>query len=140
MKRNSSETKVSAEAFASKPIQDFFRKRHVEIWHASRLIGGYGAAGIVEKCAMRLESYPCFDDEVWELLERILATITFKETSHPNTPFMGAFAVLDPSDPVIEEIRALADDLRGAMDLALQRQRWASERRPAAGDASRSGG
>eukprot|EP00903_Cladosiphon_okamuranus_P019000 g17477.t1 len=119
---------LSFATFAAKPILAFFEEKHFEIWHAARLLGGYDASRIVDKCAARLEAIGCVDNQVLIMLDQILSTLSLEEVDDPDKPFMGFFAVIDPSDPAVEEICLLTDGLRDAMTACNRRMHWAHEK------------
>lgn len=99
------------------PILLLFRRRHDDLWHSTRLLGGYEASRIVDECAARIKNLQGIDDRIWIMLNQVLSILSLEETDDPEKPFMGFFAVIDPNDPVVEEICQLTDELRTAMDL-----------------------
>lgn len=114
--------------FAAKPILSLFEDKHSELWHAARLLGGYDASRIVDKCAARLETLSYVDDQVMIMLDQILSTLSLEEVDDPEKPFMGFFAVIDPCDPVVEEICLMTDMLRDAISAYSRRKHWAASR------------
>ncbi|WP_370286235.1 hypothetical protein [Pseudooceanicola nanhaiensis] len=122
---------ASAEIFAAKPVIELFRKKHAELWHAARLLGGYDASRIVDKCAARLEAHQVIDNQTGIMLRQVLGILALEEADDPDKPFMGFFAVIDPNDPVVPEICLLTDQLQAALSLADRRRRWAGRQEPA---------
>ncbi|WP_370271580.1 hypothetical protein [Pseudooceanicola nitratireducens] len=117
---------TSAEAFAAKPVLDLFRNKTSDLWHAARLLGGYDAGRIVDKCAARLDAQQRIDGQTEILLRQILGILSLEEVEDPEKSFMGFFAVIDPSDPVVAEICLLTDQLHDALALSGRRQHWAA--------------
>lgn len=112
-----SDINPAKQAITDAPILSLFRNRHAELWHASRMLGGYEACRLVDKCAARLEKIQFVDDWAWIMLNQIHAILGLEETHDPGKPYMGFFAAIDPNDPIVEEICILTDQLRSAMDL-----------------------
>lgn len=119
---------LSPATFAAKPILAFFAEKHLELWHAARLLGGYDASRIVDKCVARLEALNCLDNQVMIMLDQILSTLSLEEVDDPDKQFMGFFAAIDPSDPAVEEICLLTDGLRDAMTACNRRKHWAHKK------------
>lgn len=112
-----SDINSAKQAITDAPVVSLFRKRHVDLWHALRMLGGYEASRLVDKCAARLEDLQFIDDRTWIMLNQILAILSLEEADDPRKPFMGFFAAIDPNDPIVEEICILTDQVRSAMDL-----------------------
>ena len=111
--------------FAVKPVMILFSTSHLAIWHAARLLGGYESARLVDRCFGALERDKALTNRVQIMLGQILDTLSLEENLRIDQPYMGYFAAIDPSDPVVEEICLLTDALREAIDEALQRKAWA---------------
>lgn len=124
---NAKEEQVSPANFAAKPVIALFAKQHLAIWHAARLLGGYEASRLVDRCIGALERDSAITDRVLIMLDQILAVLSLEKVHDPDQPYMGYFAVIDPVDPVVEEICLLTDDLRAAIEEARQRNAWASK-------------
>ena len=114
--------------FAAKPILALFARKYSEIWHAARLLGGYEASRLVDRCASTLEREAAITYRVRIMLDQVLAILSLDKVDDPDQPYMGYFAVIDPSDPVVEEICILTDELRSAISEASTRKRWAESR------------
>jgi hypothetical protein len=97
------------------PVLSFFNMNRDGIWHAVRLLGGYESARIVDRCAELLARECRVIPRTRIMLDQILSVLSLEETDDPDFPFMGCFAVIDPSDPVVEEICLLTDGLRDAL-------------------------
>jgi hypothetical protein len=120
----------AANEFAAKPIQDLFKHRYADLWNAARLLGGYEASRIVDKCATRLEAEGLSGNQVWIMLDQIRSLLELEETHDPEKPYLGFFALIDPADPVVEEICVLTDALADAIAEAKKRKSWAERRGP----------
>lgn len=124
----SSTAQVPSAQFVAKPVMAIFSRSHAAIWHATRLLGGYESARLVDRCIATLERDQTLTNCVQIMLDQILDILSLEEVDDPEKPFMGFFAAIDPSDPVVEEICLLTDALREAIEEARQRKAWASKR------------
>lgn len=122
-----SEVQYSPAQYAIKPVMTLFSTRQTAIWHATRLLGGYESARLVDRCTAALERDKALTNCVKIMLGQILEILTLEEVDDPEKPFMGFFAAIDPSDPVVEEICLLTDALREAIEDAHQLEVWASK-------------
>ena len=128
---NARRNQISADEFAAKPILDLFQKKYGELWHAARLLGGYDASRMVDKCAARLEQQGMVDNQSAILLKQVLDILALEEADDPDKPYMGFFAAIDPRDPVVAEICLLTDQLREALELVEQRREWLTTKQSA---------
>ncbi|WP_417743702.1 hypothetical protein [Salipiger sp.] len=119
----------SPSTFAAKPVLSLFAASHLAIWHAVRLLGGYEAARLVDRCVGALERDNALSHRVQIMLAQILDILSLEDVHDPNQPYMGYFAAIDPSDPVVEEICLLTDALRDALDEAHRRYNWACQQK-----------
>ncbi|SDY25978.1 hypothetical protein [Citreimonas salinaria] len=94
------------------PILAYVSAHHEALWHAARLLGGYESARLVDRCAELLAQDRRVTSRTRMMLDQILAMLSLEEVDNPNLPYMGHFAVIDPLDPVVEEICLLTDGLR----------------------------
>lgn len=124
-----SEINPAKQAITDAPILSLFRNRHADLWHANRILGGYEACRLVDKCAARLEDLQSVDDRAWIMLNQIHAILGLEETHDPGKSYMGFFAAINPNDPIVEEICILTDELRTAMDLVRELRQKACEGR-----------
>lgn len=93
-----------------------FISAHQEgLWHAARLLGGYESARLVDRCVELLAQDQRVRPRTAVMLSQILSLLSLDNVDDPDLPYVGFFAVIDPSDPVIEEICLLTDGLRHAM-------------------------
>lgn len=118
------------DVFVAEPILILFDESRSALWHAMRLLGGYDACRLVDRCALLLEEDRLVSGKAWTLLERILSILSLEMTDDPERPYMGFFAVIDPSDPVVDEICLLTDRLGDAMAQAVERRALASRSQP----------
>ena len=121
----------SAPDFAAKPIVEFIAANQTALWHAARFLGGYDASRLVDRCAELLEHERSVSNHVRLMLDRLVALLTLEHGHDPNRPNMGYFAVISPTDPVIEEIGFLCDGLRHALKEFEARRDWTEARRKA---------
>lgn len=82
--------------FAAKPILALFARKYAGIWHAARLLGGYDASRLVDRCAAALEREAVIFHRVPIMLGQILDILSLEETDDPDQPYMGYFAVIRP--------------------------------------------
>lgn len=115
---------ASPSEFAVKPILFLFTQKHSELWHSTRLLGGYEAARLVDQCIVLLEQEHALDDRICLMLRQIEAILSVEESAARHQHYLGYFAVIDPCDPVLEEIRLLREDLSLAITEAENRQSW----------------
>lgn len=98
------------------PVLCFMSAHHEGLWQAARLLGGYESARLVDRCVALLEQERCVTRRSRIMLTQILSILSLDQAHDPDLPYMGYFAVIDPSDPVVEEICLLTDHLRDALD------------------------
>ncbi len=97
------------------PVLLFVSRHYEALWHAARLLGGYESARLVDRCVELLAEGQCVTPRTAVMLEQILAVLSLDNVDDPNLPYMGFFAVIDPLDPVVEDICLLTDGLRQAL-------------------------
>lgn len=107
-----------AQDISSDPVLSFVATHQDELWHAARLLGGYESARLVDRCVAILEQDRCVSRRSRIMLGQILSVLCLEKVDNPELPYLGFFAVIDPSDPVVEEICLLTDGLRNALDHA----------------------
>jgi len=103
------------EEISANPVLSFVMAHQGALWHAARLLGGYESARLVDRCVELLLQELCVTPRTAVMLRQILAVLSLDDTDDPNLPFMGYFALIEPNDPVVEEICLLTDGLRGAL-------------------------
>ena len=111
---NSTFTPDPKEDIPADPIFVFVSVHHEGLWHAARLLGGYESARLVDRCVELLEQDRVVTPRTRIMLDQILAVLALDLVDDPNRPYMGYFALIDPLDPVVEEICVLTDGLRHA--------------------------
>lgn len=124
-----SDMNPAKQAITDAPILSLFRIRHADLWYAIRMLGGYEASHVVDRCARRLEDRQFIDDQAWIMLNQIHAFLALEDTNDPRKPFLGFFAAIDANDPVVEEICVLRNELGSAMDLVRELRQKYSEGR-----------
>lgn len=97
------------------PVLSFVSTHHQGLWHAARLLGGYDSARLVDRCVELLAQDRCLTPRTRIMLGQILAVLSLEQVDDPALPYMGYFAVIDPKDPVVDEICLLADGMRDAL-------------------------
>jgi len=97
------------------PVLSFISRHHEGLWHAARLLGGYESARLVDRCVEFLVQNRRVTPRSAIMLDQILAVLSLEHVHDENLPYMGFFALIDPCDPVVEEICLLADGLRHAL-------------------------
>jgi hypothetical protein len=98
------------------PILTYFSAHYEGLWHAARLLGGYESARLVDRCQDLLLLDGRLTSRTRLMLGQILAVLALETVDDPASPHMGYFAVIDPLDPVVEEICVLTDGLRDALE------------------------
>lgn len=97
------------------PVLSFVSAHYDGLWHATRLLGGYESARLVDRCVTRLAQDRCVTQRTRVMLGQILAVLSLDKADDPDLPYMGYFAAIDSLDPVVEEICLLTDGLRHAL-------------------------
>ena len=98
------------------PILVFVSKRHEALWSAARLLGGSHSARLVDRCVQALRDDRCVTRRTRIMLGQILAVLSLDHADDPDLPYMEYFLAIDPSDPLVDEIYLLTDELRGALE------------------------
>lgn len=98
------------------PVLSFISARQEALWHAARLLGGYESARLVDRCIELLTLDRRVTTRTRFMLDQILALLSLEKVDDPDLPYMWHFAVIDPVDPVVEEICLLTDELRHALE------------------------
>lgn len=106
----------AAREISADPVLAFFSSHYEGIWHAARLLGGYESARLVDRCAELLTQDRRVTKKTRVMLDQILALLSLEKAADPDRPFCGFFAVIDPLDPVVEEICLLTDGLRHVLE------------------------
>lgn len=104
-----------AQCISSDPVLRFVSTHQDGIWHAVRLLGGCESARLVEQCVEHLGQDRRLTPRTRIMLGQILSVLSLEKVDNPDLPYMGFFAVIDPSDPVVEEICLLTDGLGTAI-------------------------
>lgn len=107
-----------AQDISADPVLSFVATHQDGLWHAVRLLGGYESARIVDCCVALLTQDRRLTPRMRIMLGQILAILSLDKVDDTDSPYMGYFAVIDPNDPVVEDICLLTDGLRDALDLA----------------------
>lgn len=83
--------------------------------HPHRLIGVEDASARVERLAERLRKECRLIRSVRSMLDQLLVLLMLEHVHDPERAEAGYFALIDPADPVVEEICLLTDGLRHAL-------------------------
>ncbi|MGB3626967.1 MAG: hypothetical protein WA989_14135 [Henriciella sp.] len=97
------------------PVFSFINAHQEVLWHAARLLGGYESARLVDRCVELLGQDQRVRPRTTVMLGQILSLLSLDNVDDPDLPYMAHFAVIDPRDPVVEEICLLTDGLRHAL-------------------------
>lgn len=121
------------EEFAGTPVAEYIAHHEAALWHAARLLGGYERAKLVDRLAEALRQSPRLNSRIRTMLDQVVALLALGHAHDPDRPETGFFAIIDPSDPAVDEICLLVDGLRDAIarSEALGREPAASEPRAA---------
>jgi hypothetical protein len=98
--------------FSADPICTFVSAHYEGLWHAARLLGGYEAARLVDRCQDLLALDGRLTSRTRLMLGQILAILSLEMVGDPESSYTAHFAAIDPLDPVVEEICLLTDGLR----------------------------
>ncbi|MFZ3583216.1 hypothetical protein ACOI1H_13740 [Loktanella sp. DJP18] len=109
-------TPAEPQEFSADPICTFVSAHYEGLWHAARLLGGYEAARLVDRCQDLLVLDGRLTSRTRLMLGQVLAILSLETVDDPALPYMGYFAVIDPFDPVVEEICLLTDGLRDVLE------------------------
>lgn len=93
-------------------VLSFVSEHYEALWHAARLLGGYDSARLVDRCLERLTADQTVTPRAEIMLLQIMELLSLERVDDPDQPYMGFFAVIDPCDPVVEEICLLTDQMR----------------------------
>ena len=98
------------------PILEFVSANYEGLWHSARLLGGYEAARLVDRCQDLLVADGVPTSRTRLMLSQILAILSLDAVGDPESPYAGYFAKISPCDPVVEEICLLTDGLRELLE------------------------
>ncbi len=101
---------------AAAPVRHYVCQHRDSLWHAAHLLGGYEAAKKVGHLADALEQQTLLSGQAKRYLGDLLDLLRLEHVGDPDRPEMEYFAAIDPSDPVVEEICVLTDELSQAVD------------------------
>lgn len=97
------------------PVRRFVVDHRDALWKAARLLGGHEAARKVATLADALAVEPRPTRITTRRLRDLQNLVTLRNVHDPERVEMGCSAVIDPADPVVEEICLLADGLSEAL-------------------------
>ncbi len=104
-------------AIEAAPVLAFFAEHQSALWHASRLIGGYEKARLVDALVQTLQQERRLTRRTRIMLDQLLAVLSL-DFVDDECPAMGVFVPIDPEDPAVAEICLVTDGLRDAIDEA----------------------
>lgn len=113
--------------FASRPVFAFWIKNQNSLWHVARFLGGYEAARLVDRISVLLEYAQAVDVRSRPMLEQLASVLNRQAVHEPGRVQLSCFAVIDPEDPVIEEIRHLETGLTEALEEFDARRAWIAQ-------------
>jgi hypothetical protein len=117
-------------AIEAAPVLAFVEEHQSALWHASRLIGGYEKARLVDALVQTLQQERRLTRRARIMLDQLLAVLSL-DVVDDECPAMGFFVPIDPEDPAVAEICLLTDGLRESIDEA-ERIRRAFQRQASA--------
>lgn len=97
------------------PVHAFFDRNQNGLRHAARLLGGDVSMRLVDNIHEALQSDARIARRTRISLEQLLNLLRLENVGDPDRPEMGFFAVIDPSDPIVEEICLLTEGLTAAL-------------------------
>ncbi|MGK7295357.1 MAG: hypothetical protein ACNS61_05915 [Candidatus Wenzhouxiangella sp. M2_3B_020] len=101
---------------AATPLHVFVEDHKQPLWHAARLLGGYDAAKLVNDLAERLTREPAPASRTLRLARSLRALLRLKNVHDPDRVEAGFFACIAPTDPAVDEICLLSDELDEALE------------------------
>ncbi len=111
------DTYFASPADPAEPLRSYVASHFDGLWHAARLLGGYKAAQQVMSLAEALASGASPSRLTRRRIFELLDLLALENVGVPERVDMGFFAIIDPSDPVVEEICLLADGLSDAIGI-----------------------
>lgn len=96
-------------------VHAFFDRNQDSLRHSARLLGGYESMRLVDRIHESLQSDVNISRRTWLALNTLRDLLHLENVGDPDRPEMGFFAVIDPNDPVVEEICLLTDGLNAAI-------------------------
>ncbi len=102
--------RVAAEAVRT-PLHDFVEKNAPALRNAAAMIGGRGAVQTVNRLFDDLSTKPGIGVHTQRRVDRLLRLFELDDAGVDNDFFL---TIIDPTDPMVEEICLLADGLRDA--------------------------
>lgn len=97
------------------PVHAFFDRNQDGLRHAARLLGGYESMRLVDQIHEALQSDGDISRRTRLSLDALRDLFHLENVGDPDRPEMGFFAVIDPHDPIVEEICLLTDGLTAAL-------------------------
>ena len=110
------------------PIHAFVETNHRALRHAARLLGGCESMRLVDEIHAALQSEATIPDRTALSLAALHDLLRLEHVGEPDRPEAGFFAMIDPHDPVVEDLCLLTDGLTAALtEWDTLRQRSCSE-------------
>lgn len=97
------------------PLHAYFEQNGEGLRHAARLLGGYDAMQRVDRIYAALQADVNISRLTRMSLDAVRGLLCLENVGDPDRVEMGFFAVIDPSDPIVEEICLLTDGLTAAI-------------------------
>lgn len=110
--------KTSVSIFTTDPLRLFISQNSLGLAHAARLLAGTNGMRCVERivdAASQMEPLTRTASKDLQTLHNILS---LEHVDDPERPEAGYFAMIDPADPVVEDICLLTDGLRQALTMS----------------------
>ncbi|MGJ8590235.1 MAG: hypothetical protein ACSHXW_19180 [Yoonia sp.] len=109
------------------PIHRYVQTHSEALRNAARLLGGENAVSIVEEIVDALCRDPLFSRSTIHQLGWLEELLFLQNVGDPDRIEAGLFALIDPVEPVVEDICLLADGLREVLMAAAAAQKIESE-------------
>lgn len=105
------------------PVHRYVHTHSEVLRHAARLLGGENAVSIVDKIVDALSRDPMISRSTIHQLGWLEDLLFLQNVDNPNRIEAGLFALIDPIEPVVEDICLLADGLREVLIAAAAAQK-----------------
>lgn len=107
-------------------LREFAGHHREGLLNAAKLLGGRTGIRVVHEALEGLASEPVLSRRTWACLTSLLELLSLEHVHDQHREESARFAAIDPCDPVVEEICALTDGLRDALEGATTDHRPAS--------------
>ena len=98
------------------PLRKLFHEKADAFSSAATILGGPRGAALVDAISCGLSQPGTIGRGTRTALCRLLELLSLEYVHDDTRPESALFAAIDPTEPIVEEICLLTDELRGAID------------------------